>query len=133
MPRSSRLRALSLAAVFLILAATGAPVSMTAAGRSAGALAFTPQLSLSLGEVPFGYANTQDGSGVSLKLSRTVEPFGYAATLRNLTSEPVVEIRFAAVVERVRVRPRVATPACAHGSGARSGRSVGTCVPGSAG
>ena len=106
MPRSSRLRALSLSALFLMLTATGAPVSMAAAGRSAGALASTPQLSLALGEVPFGYANTQDGSGVSLKLSRTAEPFGYTATVRNLTREPVVAVRFVTVIERARVRPR---------------------------
>jgi beta-lactamase regulating signal transducer with metallopeptidase domain len=102
MPRFQRARIIGLASLFLILVVTGIQVSAASAARA-------PRLSTSAAspsramqdKIPYGFANEQEGSGVELqRIVSTIEEPAQLAVIKNLSNQPVVGLRFVAVVER---------------------------------
>jgi beta-lactamase regulating signal transducer with metallopeptidase domain len=96
MPQLRSLRLVMLGGAQVLIVITGMQVSAASAARLSDRGRSTGQES-----VPFGYAPDQQGSGVHLKVVRGAAGApAFAATLQNVSSEPIVGVRFVAAVER---------------------------------
>ncbi len=103
MPNVSTVRLALIAVVLVALTVTGAPVALATAARAprADAPGESAGAAPSQDSVPYGYATEQEGSGVELQkfVSTPQEPTA-AVTVRNMTGEPVVAVRFMVAAER---------------------------------
>jgi beta-lactamase regulating signal transducer with metallopeptidase domain len=95
-PKLRSLRLIALAAALVLVVIAGLGVSAAAAARFPRA-----GQSITQGKVPFGWVPDQQGSGVHLKQLQA-EPGAPAltATLQNVSTEPIVAVRFVAAIER---------------------------------
>ena len=105
MPTFSSVRLVALAAALIVLVAAGSRVSLASAARvpRAAPAAGAPRQD----KIPFGYATEQHGSGVVLeKVISSAEAPAQRATVRNISSERIIGLRFVAAVERFGATPR---------------------------
>ena len=102
MPTFQRARIIGLASLFVILVVTGMRVSAASAARVPHLVPPAPSPSLAMQDkIPYGFANEQDGSGVELqRIVSTREEPAQLVTVKNLSNQPVVGLRFVAAVER---------------------------------
>lgn len=98
MPRFTSLRVLALATALVALVLSGIRLSAASAARSPSRATAIPQMQ---GSVPYGYAPTQEGSGVAVKqLSTAADGAFESMTVQNLTTERITALRLVAVIER---------------------------------
>jgi beta-lactamase regulating signal transducer with metallopeptidase domain len=101
MPRFTSMRMVALSAVLVAVVASGVRVSVASAARA-------PRARPSVGaaaqdRVPFGYAPTQQGSGVVMQnIVSTADAPAERATIRNVSTETIVGLQFVAAVEHQR-------------------------------
>jgi hypothetical protein len=103
MPRFQRARIIGLASLFLILLVTGIQVSAASAARAPrlSTRAASPSLAIQ-DKIPYGFATEQEGSGVELqRIVSTIEEPAQLVTVKNVSNQPVVGLRFLAAVERL--------------------------------
>ena len=102
MPRFQRARIIGLASLLVVVVVTGIQVSAASAGRAPRLTPRPGSRSLAMQDkIPYGFASEQDGSGVELqRLVSTIEEPARVVTVKNLSNQPVVGLRFLAVIER---------------------------------
>jgi len=102
MPTFQRARIIGLASLFVILMVTGLRVSAASAARVPHLLSPASSPSQAMQDkIPYGFATVQDGSGVELqRIVSTLEEPAQLVTVKNLSNQPVVGLRFVAAVER---------------------------------
>lgn len=96
MPQLRSLRLVGLTTALVLIVITGFQVSAASAARF-------PRMGHAAAQerVPFGYVPDQQGSGVHLnQLQAEPGAPARAATLQNISTEPIVAVRFVAAVER---------------------------------